>query len=125
MLFQIRIRTTYVFPVVEALLWLFAAGIVHAQYDCNVCQNSPYGSRTLTNPDHVFAMENGISWRCGDLQTMVQDVYPSANAQEARHCLDYQASGILNRFVCDSIGGLPSRCCWLLVFALTKLLLSG
>jgi hypothetical protein len=89
---QTNNRTHYSFLVAEALLMLWAAVIVHAQYACNICQNSPTGSRTLTNPDQAFVMENGISWRCGDLQTMVQDVNPSANAQEARHCLDYQAS---------------------------------
>ncbi|KAG7372225.1 hypothetical protein IV203_018368 [Nitzschia inconspicua] len=69
---------------------LFGSYYVHGQYDCNVCQNSPYGQRTLKSPSKIFVMENGQSWKCGQLQEFVQDVRPSASREEALFCRDYQ-----------------------------------
>ena len=41
-------------------------------YACNVCQHSNQGIRYLKNPNKRFTMDNGVTWSCGDLQTMVQ-----------------------------------------------------
>jgi hypothetical protein len=63
---------------------------VNAEYDCNVCQKSNQGERSLANPSAKFTLPNGITWSCGQLQTMVQDVYPSMSAFDAQHCRTYQ-----------------------------------
>ena len=85
------------------VLLLVVVAINHAksQYDCNVCQNHPRGQRWLTNPNHQFTMSNGKKWTCQELQDVVQDVRPSSNAQEARHCLDHQVIAELNGCQCN------------------------
>lgn len=87
--------------MLAAMSLLFLSDVVRAQYACNVCQNSPYGSRTLKYPSQVFVMENGKSWQCGQLQEMVQDVQPSANAQEAQHCQTYQIIAEIHGCECN------------------------
>lgn len=85
----------------RSLLLLLLSGVALAQYDCNVCQNSPDGFRTLKNPTQVFVMENGKSWKCGQLQEMVRDIQPTSNKQEAYFCRDYQVMAEIYGCACN------------------------
>lgn len=69
---------------VVAVLGLFVGGA--SAQSCNICRDSPDGTRSLADPSQSFVM-NGDTWTCGYLQETVQDVNPYSGAPgEARWC---------------------------------------
>ncbi|KAG7343091.1 hypothetical protein IV203_021036 [Nitzschia inconspicua] len=53
-MYTLRMRKHVLMMRTFLVVLLFGSCCVRAQYDCNVCQNSPYGQRTLKSPESVI-----------------------------------------------------------------------